>query len=152
MTTDNVTSIDASKPPDRVTDIQLALDNPNKAIAVMRIACGNFEDGGAPHFDGASATDLHAGLGQAFDHLEIASDSIEGLPGPIREALWDSADVVSCVIAALAHEKIPDSAGMTECPVRGALRVAISKLEELVSDISAFLAAAKVETEEVAHV
>ena len=137
----------AALPEKRVKQILDARDSLNRGLNIMRIICSGFDTDGRPYFT-TKTVDMHAGLGLAIDHIKNASemlfefsDTDAGAQAQqaFMDVLWDSADVVICVKSALKHKKLPDGHGMTACPARGALTVAISKLEGLVSDISAFL-------------
>jgi hypothetical protein len=129
---------------EQMREAQISLD---AGLEIMRLICGMFDTDGRPYLT-TEMVDLHAGLGLAIGHIKNASELLfdysrtevgEQEQEAFMAVLWDSADIVFCVEAALRHKKLPDGHGMTMCPVRGALTVAISKLEGLVGDISAFL-------------
>jgi hypothetical protein len=128
----------------QIWDARISLD---AGLEIMRLICGMFDTDGRPYLT-TEMVDMHAGLGLAIGHIKNASellfnysntDAIGRKQEAFMEVLWDSADIVFCVEAALRNKKLPNGRGMTVCPVRGALTVAISKLEGLVGDISAFL-------------
>lgn len=123
---------------------QISLD---AGLELMRLICGLFDTDGRPYLT-TEMVDMRAGLGLAIGHIESASELLFNYSSTsacaqeqqaFMEVLWDSADIVFCVEAGLRHKKLPDGRGMTVCPVRGALTVAISKLEGLVGDISRLL-------------
>jgi hypothetical protein len=129
---------------EKMREAQISLDT---GLELMRLICGLFDADGRPHFT-SEMVDVRAGLGLAIGHIKNASELLFNFSDTSADAqesqafmdvLWDSADIVFCVEAGLRHKKLPDGHGMTACPVRGALTVAISKLEGLVGDISAFL-------------
>ena len=131
---------------ERFKEIRDAQNSLDTGLEVMRLICGMFDTDGRLHFT-TEIVDVHAGLGLAIGHIKNASELLFRYWGTVgeqeqeafMEVLWDSADIVFCVEACLRHKKLPNGRSMTVCPVRGALTVAISKLEGLVGDISAFL-------------
>jgi hypothetical protein len=131
---------------ERVKEIRDAQNSLDTGLQVMRLICGMFDTDGRLHFT-TEIVDVHAGLGLAIGHIKNASELLfrhwgtagEQEQQAFLEVLWDSADIVFCAEAALRHKNLPNGRGMTVCPVRGALTVAVSKLEGLVGDISAFL-------------
>ena len=129
---------------EQMWEAQISLD---AGLELMRLICGLFDTDGRPYLT-TEMVDMRAGLGLAIGHIENASELLFNYSSTsagaeeqqaFMEVLWDSADIVFCVEAGLRHKKLPDGRGMTVCPVRGALTVAITKLEGLVGDISAFL-------------
>jgi hypothetical protein len=129
---------------EQMWEAQISLD---AGLEIMRLICGMFDMDGRPYLT-TEMVDMHAGLGLAIGHIKNASELLFNYSDTevgaeeqeaFMEVLWDSADIIFCVEAGLRHKKLPHGHGMTACPVRGALTVAISKLEGLVGDISAFL-------------
>lgn len=129
---------------ERIRQLREARDSLNTGLEVMRLVCGSFDSDGTPYFD--TAVHTRAGLGRAIRHIKNAADLLfdsrhgdadAEVSQAFLDILWDSADVVICARAALQLKKLPDGYGMTACPVRGALTVAIGKLEGLVGDIGA---------------
>ena len=128
----------------QMREAQISLD---AGLEIMRLFCGLFNTDGEPYLS-TQMVDMRACLGLAIGHIKNASELLFNYSGTdagarkqeaFMEVLWDSADIVFCVEAGLRCKKLPGGHGMTVCPVRGALTVAISKLEGLVGDISAFL-------------
>jgi hypothetical protein len=132
---------------ERVEQMRKAQISLDAGLELMRLICGLFDTDGRPYLT-TEMVDMRAGLGLAIGHIENASELLFNYSSTsacaqeqqaFMEVLWDSADIVFCVEAGLQHKKLPDGRGMTVCPVRGALTVAISKLEGLVGDISRLL-------------
>jgi hypothetical protein len=119
-------------------------------LEIMRLIQSGFDTDGKPHFT-ARVVDMHGDVGTAIGHIKKAASLLFEYHSEDKDArksqaflqvIWDSADIVICVKATLQHKKLPHGHGMTCCPVRGALMVAIGMLEGIASDISAFLATA----------
>jgi hypothetical protein len=146
----------AEKPPepeisaDDVDLMRTASDNVATSVATLRAMVACFDNDGQPRAEGK---DVAVGVRIGRKALRSASDALFSFPygtpandraQPLLESLWDSVDIVYVVETVLDRGKLPEG-DITCCPVRGALSVAVTRLEELHESIKANLA--QMETE-----
>jgi hypothetical protein len=129
---------------DELDLIRTAMDRVETGLGSLRMLVACFDSDGRPR---AGVKDLAAGVRIGRTALRAASDALFSVNypgsaahtrvGPLLDDLWDTADIVILAGTVLERGKLPDGDGMTECPIQGALSVAVTRLEKLHEAIEA---------------
>jgi hypothetical protein len=128
---------------DELDLMRTAMDAVETGLGSLRMLVACFDSDGRPR---AGVKDLAAGVRIGRTALRAASDALFNVyPGsaaytrvrPLLDDLWDTADIVILAGTVLDRGKLPDGDGMTECPIQGALSVAVTRLEKLHQAIEA---------------